>query len=159
MIYSLVAIGVIVLSLFLPYETHDTYTGGFYQNGTFRSVSEKTLGINHIGAYIPIALIAICLSIIKIKENLATAIISLILSVINGLYMLFLGFILVFNLNFFGGGPSNFELGFGYFLAALVGFLYVPLMIIHLIIVVRKRRNPEKYRVKMVDNELLDSMM
>ena len=150
---------VIFISLFLPYETHDYYSGVSSQSGAYQYIGVKTLGINHIGAYIPIATIAICLGIIKIKENLATAIISLILSFVNLLYMAFLGFILTFNLNFFGGGPSNFELKGGYFLSVIVGIYLVPVTIRHLIMVVRKRRNPVKFGLKPVDSELLDDLI
>ena len=155
----MVGIGVIVLSLFLPYETHDYYSGVSSQSATFQYIGTKTLGINHVGAYIPIVIIAMCMGMINIKENLATAIISMILSFFNLLYMAFLGFILTFHLNFFGGGPINFELEGGYFLSVLVGFYFLTIMISHLLVVVRKRRNPAKYNVKPVSSELLNDVI
>ena len=159
MIYSLVAIGVISISLFLPYESHDDYTsGGLFGTSTLLAEGLKTSGIAYVPAYIPILFISICLAIIKIKENLATAIISLILSILNLFYMPFLGFLLVFNLNFFGG-PRNYELEFGYYLSLMAVISYIPVMIIHLIVVVRKRRKQAVNPVIKQDSDLLDDAL
>lgn len=140
----------------MSYDSRDVYTGSFLQNGSYQYVNVKTLGLERIGAYIPIATLALCIGIIKIKENLATSIISMILSFINLLYMAFLGFILTLNLSFFGGGPRNLELKGGFFLSVLAGIYFLAIMIAHLVAVIRKRRNPEKYKVKPVSSELLD---
>ena len=155
MIFSLAIIGIILVSLFLPYESHDNYSGGFFEEDVLLASGLKTPGISHIPAYIPVVFISICLAIIKINENLATAIVSLILSIINIFYMVFLAFLLVFNLNVFSG-PRNYELQFGYYLSLFAGGAYVIIMIIHLIMVVRKRRNPANVPVTPSSDDLLD---
>lgn len=160
LIFSLVPIGVIFISLFLPYESHDDYSSGglFGGNSTLLAKGLKTSGINYIPAYIPILFIGICLAIIKIKENLATAIIALILSLGNLFYMAILAFLLVFHLNFFGG-PRNYELEFGFFLALIAVIAYIPVMIIHLIMVIRKRRKGIKPAVDANKSDLLDDLL
>ncbi len=159
LIYSLAAIAVILLSLFMPYESRNVYTGSLLQNGAYRYVNLKTVGFEQIGAYIPIATLVLCIGIIKIKENLATAIISMILSFLNLFYMALLGVILTLNLSFFGGGPRNLQLQGGYYLSVLAGIYFFTIMISHLVVVVRKRRNPEKYDLKPVSSELLDDVI
>lgn len=159
LIFSLVPIGVILISLFLPYESHDDYTtGGLFSTSTLIASGIKTLGINYLPAYIPILFIGICLAIIKIKENLATAIISLILSLGNLFYMGFLAFLLVFHLNFFGG-PRNYELEFGFYLSLISVIAYIPVMIIHLILVVRKRRKAAKAPLSVDNPDLIDDLL
>jgi hypothetical protein len=159
MMYSLVVIGVIFISLFLPYESHDDYSsGGLFGASTLLAEGLKTSGIAFVPAYIPILFIGVCLAIIKINENLATAIISLILSLLNLFYMPFLGFLLVFHLNFFGG-PRNYELEFGYFLSLFAGIGFAAVMIIHLIVVVRKRRKKAVNPVIMQEIDLLDDAL
>lgn len=159
LIFSLVPIGVIFMSLFLPYESHDDYTSGsFLSTSTLIASGIKTYGVNYLPAYIPVLFIAICLAIIKFNENLATAIISLILSFCNLFYMGFLGFLLVFYLNFFGG-PRNYELEFGFFLALVAVIVYIPIMIIHLIMVVRKRKKGHKSESAIKSTDLLDDLL
>lgn len=158
MIYSLVIIGIILASLFLPYESHDNYLGGFFKNDLLLASGLKTSGISHIPAYIPVIFISICLAIIKINENLATAIVSLILSILNMFYMGFLAFLLVFHLNIFSG-PRNYELQFGYYLSLFAGAAYIIIMIIHLIMVIRKRKKGVKSESPVKSTDLLDNLL
>ena len=155
LIYSVVAAAIVLLSLFLPYESHDLQSGGLFKTQVLLGTGYTTSGLSHVSAFFPFIFILICLVIIKITENLATAIVSLVISFVNLIYMAFLAFILQFHLNLFNG-PTNYELEIGYYIAlfAVISYLFVAL--IHLILVVRKRRNP-KAAVETISNpDLLD---
>lgn len=156
--YSIAAAVIILLSLLLPYESHDLQTGGFFKAQVLQGTGYTTPGFSHVSAFFPAFFILICLVIIKLSENLVTAIISLVISFGNLLYMAFLAFILQFHLNLFNG-PTNYELQIGYYIALLAVISYLFVAIIHLIMVVRKRRDPAKYQVQPKDSELLDDVL
>ena len=156
--YSIAAAVIILLSLLLPYESHDLQTGGFFKAQVLQGTGYTTPGFSHVSAFFPAFFILICLVINKLSENLVTAIISLVISFGNLLYMAFLAFILQFHLNLFNG-PTNYELQIGYYIALLAVISYLFVAIIHLIMVVRKRRNPAKYQVQQKDSELLDDAL
>lgn len=158
LIYSVAATAVILLSLLLPYESHDLQTGGFFKPQVVHGTGYTTPGFSHVAAFFPAFFILICLVIIKISESLATAIVSLVISFGNLLYMAFLAFILQFHLHLFNG-PTNYELEIGYYIAllAVIGYLFVT--VIHLILVIRKRRNPKDASESASNSDLLDDAL
>ncbi len=156
--YSIAAAVIILLSLFLPYESHDMQSGGFFKPQVMLGSGYTTSGLSHVSAFFPVLVILVCLIIIKINENLATAIVSLVVSFVNLIYMAFLAFILQFHLNLFNG-PTNYELEIGYYLALLTVVAYLIVTIIHLIVVIRKRRNQKTAAETVSNPDLLDDAL
>ena len=158
LIYSIAAAAIILLSLFLPYESHDMQSGGFFKPQVMLGSGYTTSGLSHTAAYFPAFFILICLVLIKISENIGTAITSLVVSFGTLIYMAFLSFALKFHLNIFNG-PTNYELEIGYYLALFAVVAYLVVMIIHLIAVIRKRRKQAKNPVIKQENDLLDDAL
>lgn len=158
LIYSAAVAAIILLSLLLPYESHNLQTGGFFKAQVLQGTGYTTPGFSHVSAFFPAFFILICLVIIKLSENLVTAIISLVISFGNLLYMAFLAFILQFHLNLFNG-PTNYELQIGYYIALLAVISYLFVAVIHLICVVRKRRNPKTATETLSNPDLLDDAL
>ena len=152
------AAATILLSLFLPYESHDMQTGGLFKPQVMIGFGYTTSGLSHVSAFFPAFFILICLVIIKLNESLATAIVALVISFGNLIYMAFLAFILQFHLNLFNG-PTNYELEIGYYIALLAVFAYLIVSVIHLITVIRKRRNPKPTPETISNSDLLDDAL
>jgi len=158
LIYAIGTIVIILLSLFLPYESHDFYSGGLFKVDVMLKSGITTSGFSHVAAYFPALFILICFVIIKLNESVATAIVSLVLSFGSLVYMGFLAIALQFHINIFNG-PRNYELAIGYYIAlwAILGYLVVT--IIHLTIVVRKRRNQIVTPEPISSSDLLDDLL
>lgn len=155
LIYSITTIVIILLSLFLPYESHDLYSGGIFKADIMLRTGLTTTGFSHVAAYFPALFIIICLVIIKLNENVATAVVALILSFGSLIYMGFLAIALQFHINIFNG-PRNYELAIGYYIALMAVLGYIIITIIHLFHVIRKRK-VVKLSVNAVTNkDLLD---
>ena len=149
--YTLIIAGIILLSMFFPYETHTSNSSGGGSGWFSGSSSEDgaTSGFENEGALLIFAGLFVIGLITTIKKNLATAIIGLILGAGFLLYMPLLAFILTFHL--FSG--MHYEPGFGFYLAFLAVLVYFILLIVHLVKTVKnKKRNPSN----VLKQDLLD---
>lgn len=155
LVYSVSAIVLLLLSLFLPYEQHDLYAGGFFKPDVLLRSGLKTNGFSHVAAYFPALFIIVSLIIIKLNENLATAIVALVLSFGSFIYMGFLAIALQFHINIFNG-PRNYELQIGYYLALITIIAYLVVTVVHLIAVIRKQKRVKKSINYISNSDLLD---
>ncbi len=147
---SFICAGVILLSLFLPYEeTYYTTPQPTYNNDhVFKSGFDL-----FVATVIPIVIIGLIIGLNRIRENLATAIIGLLLSMSNLFYMGLLAVLITLNLNFFGPSRTS-EIEIGYFIALVAVVVHLAIMVVHLIHVFRNRKNPKKNPI--VADDLLD---
>ncbi|MBL4861561.1 MAG: hypothetical protein JKY09_00890 [Crocinitomicaceae bacterium] len=152
-LFSGICIGIIALSLLLPYEVHDVYSGGSFTTPSLIKEGVQLAGAETLPAYVPLIAIIIISLVVLIKKNLATAIIGLVMGLGLLLYMPFLAISLTFHLIFFSG-LRNSQLHIGFFIAAIAVFIYFVLLIANLVVVVKKRKNKKKEPMSNVD--LLD---
>ncbi len=149
-ILSFICAGVILLSLFLPYE--ETYYTA--PQSTYNNDHEFKTGLDiFIATVIPIVIIGLIIGLNRIRENLATAIIGLLLGLSNLFYMGLLAVLITLNLNFFGPSRTS-EIEIGYFVALLAVLVHTAIMVIHLIQVIRNRKKPKKNPI--ISDDLLD---
>ncbi len=148
-ILSIICAGVILFSLFLPYE--EMYRDwGLTRNVFTDDHGEIKSGWKYFPfTIVPAIIIGLVAGLNAIRENVATALIGLLLSLGNLLYMGFIAVILTLN---FGAGRSEIEIG--YFIALLAVLIYVGVTSIHFIHVVRNRKNPKENTS--AANDLLD---
>ena len=148
-ILSIVCAGIILLSLFLPYE--ETYLDwGLGKNPHTYNGGDIKNGWNYLPfTIVPAVIIGLIAGLNAMRENLGTAITGLVVSILNLLYMGFVEFLLSFNF------MSYSEIKIGFYIAVLAVLFHLLMMIVHLIRVMRNRKNPKKNAI--VANDLLDS--
>lgn len=127
-IAQIICLIVVILSLFLPYKEYDYYTGGMF-GSTLTEENVREAGIKFIEAYIPSVLMLLALIPLVIKRNRAMAIISLILSSLNLLYMPVLAFALTFELF---SPRRNVTVELGYMIAVVASLTFFVFAIIEL---------------------------
>ena len=140
-IYHYISIGLMLLTLFLPYRTYDLYAGGFWQTSSLIEENVHELGMEVELVYGLIATLILTSVTMLVKRNLATAIIGLIMSFGMVLFLPLLAFALTFHLF----GPSrNEELGLGYMIAVVTVISYFGFAISHLVYTVKQRKEAKK---------------
>lgn len=149
-IIFIICAGIAALSLFLPYKSFDYYTGGLFGT-TLAEENLKESGLEHPEAYIPPAAMLIAVVILLLARNMATAIINLILSFGIVLYMFLLAFILTFEIF---SPRRNIDVESGFYLASLAALTFFIMSIVHLIRVIRERRNARPA----IADDLLDDL-
>lgn len=159
-IYHYICFGLIIVSMFLPYNEYDQYTSfSFFGSSSLIEESQHEIGFNFPPAWVLPGLMAITIITLHIKRNLATAIIGLIFGFLNLLYLPLLGFILVFTLF---GSQRNKTIDIGFVLAGLVVITYFGFLISHLVKVVKERRKPKNQITTNLDvlddSDLLDTI-
>ena len=146
-LYSFIAIGVFILSMFLPYEIHDVYAGGsWFAKGALLQEDIPTAGVESIEVYGVLFFLIIIAFVSLIKRNYTTALISSILGVFSLLAIPFLFFALMFNLF----GPEK-HMGVGLLIAFMVIGIYCVILISNAVKEFRKR-SP-----KVASSDLLDT--
>jgi hypothetical protein len=149
--FHFICFGLVALSLLLPYIQYDLQGGGFWGGGPITKRNIQESGLEHPESYITLAFIAFASFIALIKRHLATAIISLIISVGGLLYMPILAFALTFTLF---GPKTNMRVQWGFLIAALTMLTYVSLMIANLVYVNRERK--QGYKSSLENNDIID---
>ena len=149
---SIICAGIILFSLFLPYE--ETYYTIAYTSSNNEHIFKSGWKL-FPATFIPIVIVGLIVGLNRIRQNLAIAIIGLLLSFSNVVYMGLLAILLTLNLNFFGPSRTS-EIEIGYFVALLTVLIHAVIMIVHLIQVFRNRKNPRVKKV-VVAEDLLDS--
>lgn len=127
---------VTILSLFLPYKEYDYYSGGLFGN-TLTEENVKEAGLELLEAYVPSVILLFALIPIAIKRNRAMAIISLVFSAFNLLYMPVLAFALTFEIF---SPRRNVTVELGYMIAVLAALLFFVYAIIELRRAIRNHR-------------------
>ena len=154
-IYTGICFLVTFFSLFLPYEQHDRYAGGLFSAPYRTETGIQTIGFDIEMAYIPLVVFVIISFVVLIRRNLATGIIGLIIGIFFILFMAVMGFGLTFHLSIFGG-PRNFQLQIGYYLALIAVLSYAVMLLLNLIAIIRNRRAVAE-EVKHENIDILDS--
>lgn len=136
-LFSIFCFASTALSMFLPYSKK---TGSSFYNS--QNVGEIIIdsGIELEEAYVTLIGFVLVILLVHIKQNLATAILSLITGLGLMLYVFpVLAFIITFNIF----GP-RVDLQLGYFIALLAVLVYFGALIAHLVVVVRNRKKTPK---------------
>lgn len=146
---QLICLLVTIFSLFLPYKEYDITDWGAF--GVVSEENVREAGIKFVEAYIPSVILLIALIPVMIKRTRATAIISMVVSFGNLLYLPFLAFVLTFEIF---SPRNNVTVELGYYLAVLAGLVFFGMSIYTL----RKAIQEFKIRKPMTNMDLLDDM-
>ena len=138
-IYTGICIALFIISLILPYEKYDRYSGGLFSPSRLAEVGVYKSGMEIPAVFIPLVAMAIIAFIVLIKRNLATGITGFILGFFLVLFMALLGAILTMNLSIFGG-PRNEQLQLGYFVGLFAIISYSIVLLVNLIAIVRNKK-------------------
>ena len=134
-LYSVILIGAFILSMFLPYEIHDIYSGGSWSaKGTLIEENVSSAGVNYMEVYAVLFFLMFIMLISLIKRNFISALLSSILGFFSLLSIPFLYFTLVFT--FFG--PNN-RMGFGLVVAFIIICFYAIMLLFNAILEFRKK--------------------
>lgn len=148
-LYTFITIGVIILSMFLPYEIHDVYAGGsWFAKGALLQEDIPSAGAESIEVYGVLLFLLIIAFISLIKRNFTTALISSILGVVSLLAIPFLFLALVFNLF----GPDK-HMGVGLLIAFMVIAIYAVILMSNAVTEFKKRKRTPK----VLSSDLLDT--
>ncbi|MNJ90898.1 hypothetical protein D3C87_85380 [compost metagenome] len=136
-IFTMSLLVVAIISMCLPYEHFDRALGdpgSRYRDGFY------FFGITCIS---PLAIVLLW-ALVVVFNNLAMAIVSLILSVFHLFYVFALGLLLSLDLSFFGP-PVNSYPGIGYFILVLVALAHIVLTSVHIYVYTRRARENRTY--------------
>jgi hypothetical protein len=151
-IYHFVIIGVVFVSLFLPYKEYDLhYNNGIFGSGGLKESGVQESGINLIESIVPLIVLILTSFMALIARNLATAIVGLILSILLVLYLPFEAFVLTFTIF---SPKKDVHVQIGFYISVLAILSYLVFTILHLIQVSRERKKTVK--VKAVETDILD---
>ena len=148
-LYSIIVIGIFILSMFLLYEVHDVYSGGSWSaKGTLIQENVPSVGANYMEVYGVLFFLIFIMLINLIKRNFIMALFSSILGFLSLLSIPFLYFTLVFT--FFG--PNN-RIGFGLVLAYIIVCFYAVILLLNVLSEFRKKeRNHEGLTDDLIDS-------
>lgn len=148
-IVQIICLVVTIFSLFLPYKEYDYYTGGLF-GSTLTEENVREAGLELLEACVPPVILLFALIPLVIRRNRAMAIISLILSSLNLLYMPLLAFALTFELF---SPRRNVTVELGYMIAVIAGLVFFVYAIIELRKAIRLHRKIKpKPRVDLLDD-------
>lgn len=151
-LYHFIIIGIVLVSLFLPYKEYDLYySNGIFGSGAMQEAGVQEAGINLIESIIPLIVLILTSFTVLISRNLATAIVGLILSILLVLYLPFEAFVLTFTIF---SPKKDVHVQIGFYISVLAILSYLVFTILHLIQVSRERKKTVK--VKAVETDLLD---
>ena len=150
----------IILSLFLPYETHDTTSGGWFTSMTIDETDVITAGMEILGPPASLLLMLFITALILIKRNLATSIIGFLLTILLTTFATvgFLDFpLLNFELDIFSN-KTNSELKIGYFIFYFAILLFLVTTLLNMVNVGRNRKN-NNHSSEIIDDTTLDQLL
>ena len=145
---SFICVGMVLLSLYLTNEVR--------YSGDTKTIARYNSGWKFLPwSVIPAVLIVLITVLIRVKQNLVTAVIGLIFSFINLIFVAWLlAAIMTFTINFFGSYETS-KLSYGYFITLLSVIFHFVLM---LVLVIRQQKKTNKhasvYNVDLIDTEV-----
>lgn len=152
--YHFIAFALMTASLFLPYVSYDTYSGGFFTTKVPENFGVKESGIQNLEAFIPLVIILLTSGVMLINRSKGTAIVGVVFASLNLLFMPVLAGILVIC---FFCDKENYQLEIGYWLSLLSACFYLGMSIAHLIIVSREQKKTVATQVhEKKESDLLD---
>lgn len=158
-VYHIACFVIVVLSLFLPYASHDEYTGGWFTSNrqlVANDVMKSGWDYIEVTFVAPVAILLLSTIMVAIR-NRATAIIGVIFSFFIILWMPIVAFVLTFNL--FG---SDDRIQLGYLICVVTVVTYFGFNIGSLVYEVRQYRrngNRKPNDVVLDDGDLLDDVL
>ena len=156
--YHIICFAVVAISLFLPYASHDEYTGGWF-SGNRQLITDDLMksGFDYLEVtFVPPVAILVISTILLAARNRATAIVGLVLSFFLMLWLPIMLFVLTFNL--FG---SDDRVQIGFILCVLSVLTYFGFNIGNLVYTVRQYRSGADRKPNSAlldDSDLLDTL-
>ena len=145
-LYHFICFGIAFISLFLPYRQYADLNP---DTGLMGTAFQSGLNYEFPLCLIPLGLMFITSGILLIRNNLVTAILSMIMIFFLVIGLLFV--YLILTLSFMG--PDQLRAGIGFLLLVLVSIGYIFFLIRNLVLVVRYRREIAKMGA---DSDILD---
>lgn len=132
-LFHFITFAIAALSLFLPYRQ---YMALNYDTAILETNYESGLSYEFPLCLIPLGIIFITSGMLLIRNNLVTAVLSMVM-----IFFLVIGFLFVYLiLTFSFMGPDELRAGIGYMLLVLTSLVYIVFLIRNLVLVVRYRR-------------------